>query len=264
MGKLASFLRAVRIFALGAVTTLLFIRSCSTTKNIDVQKTLTQKLASHSCNISFLNACRDHNLIPKGLRLTDPIKTQRSQQVVTEASSRLITERLNQFIHDFSRKKKTLDHTIRQLEGLLDPTYMTKTHHLNGQKSSLTHRQHIKTHRKKFADLLEESNSPFLSPYDSMTAPHFTSPSFHGPLSTTTPKQKTETTLKIVVNLSDAHLSPTELEVLNLGLKFVPTPKQDHTAQLAPLIQNVVKRLPDGMESSAIHQTTTIPNNVLL
>ena len=30
---------------------------------------------------------------------------------------------------------------------------MTKTHHLNSQKSSLTHRQHIKTHRKKFADL---------------------------------------------------------------------------------------------------------------
>ena len=104
----------------------------------------------------------------------------------------------------------------------------------------------------------KESNSPFLSPYDRMTAPHFTSPSFHGPLSTTTPKQKTETTLKTVVNLSDAVLSPTELEVLNLGLKFVPTPKQDPTAQLAPLIQNVVKRLPDGMESSAIHQTTTI------
>ena len=216
---------------------------------------LTQKLASHSCHISFLKACRDHNIIPKGLRLTDPIKTQRSQQVVTEASSRLITERLNHFRHDFSRKKKTLDHTIRQLEGLLDPTYMTKNHHLNGQKSSLTHRQHIKTHRKKFADLLEESNSPFLSPYDSMTALHFTSPSFHGPLSTTTLKQKTETTLKKVVNLSDAHLSPTELEVLNLGLKFVPTPKQDPTAQLAPLIQNVAKRLPDGMESSAIHQS---------
>ena len=134
-------------------------------------------------------------------------KCLKCYQVVTEASSRLITERLNHFRHDFSRKKKTLDHTIRQLEGLLDPTYMTKTHHLNGQKSSLTNRQHIKTHRKKFADLLEESNSPFLSPYDSMTAPHFTSPSFHGPLSTTTPKQKTETTLKTVVNLSDAQLS---------------------------------------------------------
>ena len=113
-------------------------------------------------------------------------------------------------------------------------------------------------HRKKFADLLEESNLPFLSPYDSMTAPHFTSPSFHGPLSNTTPKQKTETTLKTVVNLSDAQLSPTELEFLNLGLKFVPTPKQDLTPQLAPLIQNIVKRLPNGMESSAIHQTTTI------
>ena len=113
-------------------------------------------------------------------------------------------------------------------------------------------------HTKKFADLLEESNSPFFFPYDSMTAPQFTSPSFHGPLSTTTPKQKTETTLKTVVNLSDAQLSPTELEVLNLELKFVPTPKQDPTAQLAPLIQNIVKRLPDGMVSSAIHQTTTI------
>ena len=45
---------------------------------------------------------------------------------------------------------------------------------------------------------------------------------------------------------------------VHLGLKFVPTPKQDPTCQLAPLIQNIVKRLPDGMESSAIQQTTTI------
>ena len=148
---------------------------------------------------------------------------------------------------------------------------MTKTHHLNGQKSSLTHRQHIKTHRKKFADLLEESNSPFISPYDSMTAPHFTSPFFHGPLSTTTPKQKTENTLKTVVNLSDAQLSPTELEVLHLGLKFVPTPKQDPTAQLAPLIQNIVKRLtrqPPSLQTTIPNKTrllTTLPpNNVLL
>ena len=43
-------------------------------------------------------------------------------------------------------------------------------------------------------------------------------------------KQNTETTLKTVVHLVDAQLSPTELEVLNLGLKFVPTPKQDPTA----------------------------------
>ena len=67
---------------------------------------LTQKLASHSCHIFFLKACRYHNLIPKGLRLTDPIKTQRSQQVVTEASSRLITERLNHFRHDIFQKEE--------------------------------------------------------------------------------------------------------------------------------------------------------------
>ena len=87
---------------------------------------LTQKLASHVCQIILKHA--------------------------------EITTTLDMI---FPRKKKTLDHTIRKIEGLLDPTYMTKTHHLNGQKSSLTHRQHIKTHRKKFADLMEESNSPF-------------------------------------------------------------------------------------------------------
>ena len=108
---------------------LIYLLGKDAAKLCKTSSQLTQKLASHSCHISFLKACRDHNLIPKGLRLTDPIKTQRSQQVVTEASSRLITERLNHFRHDFSRKKKTLDHTIRQLEGLLDPTYMTKTHH---------------------------------------------------------------------------------------------------------------------------------------
>ena len=83
-------------------------------------KSSSQELASHSCHVSFLKARKCHNLIPKGLRLTDPIKTQHSKQVLTKASSVLLTERLNHFRHDFSRIKKTLDHIIRQLKGLHD------------------------------------------------------------------------------------------------------------------------------------------------
>ena len=62
---------------------LIYLFSKDAAKLCKSSSQLTQKLASHSCHISFLKACRDHNLIPKGLRLTDPIKTQRSQQAAS-------------------------------------------------------------------------------------------------------------------------------------------------------------------------------------
>ena len=143
---------------------------------------------------------------------------------------------------------------------------MTKTHHLNSQKSSLTHRQHIKTHRKKFADILEESNSPFFSPYDSMTAPHFTSPSFHGPLSTTTTKQKTETTLKTVVNLSDAQLSPTELECPQPRIEVCPhsqtrphsstTPSHPECSETPPRRNGILCHSPDNHHPCRLQSQT--------
>ncbi|KAL5262584.1 hypothetical protein ACHWQZ_G008104 [Mnemiopsis leidyi] len=94
--------------------------------------------------------------------------------------------------------------------------------------------------------------------YGSLASLDIPSPTFHGPLLTTTPIPKTDTSPKTVINLSGQPLSAPETDVLSLGLKFVPTPTTDPTPDLAPRIQNVTKRLGEGMEALVTHQVTSV------
>jgi hypothetical protein len=170
----------------------------------------TERMATFSCHISFLKACRDHSFIPKGLRLSTPITTTRATEVLFKASTLLLTERFSYYRNKYAQSKKTYDSTLAKLETLLTPDYFQKLLHLNTKKSSYTHRQHLLTHQKKFAALLAEYDTPFLSPYTSLTSFDIPSPSFHGPLPTTTPTPKTDTSPKTVINDSTslANLSP--------------------------------------------------------
>ena len=215
-------------------------------------------MATYSCHISFLKACRDHSFIPKGLRLSTPITTARATEVLSKASNLLLTERLSYYRRQYGQSKKTYDCTLAQVANLLSPDYYQKLLHLNTKKSSYTHRQHLFTHQKKFDALLTEYDTPFLSPYTSLTSFDVPSPSFHGPLPTTTPTPKTDASSKTVINLSGQPLSSPETEVLSLGLKFVPTPTSDPTPALAPCIQNVTKQLGEGMESSVTYQVSSV------
>lgn len=215
-------------------------------------------MAINSCHISFLKACRDHSLIPKGLRLTNPLSTKRSTEVLTHASNLLITERLNHYRLKYAQHKRTYEHNLRHIESLITPQYFQKLGHLNTKKSSYTHRKQLLTHQKKFAVLLSEYDTPFLSPYDTLKTLDIPSPTFHGPLLKTSPTPKKDTTAKTVINLSGQTLSTAETDVLSLGLKFVPTPTSDPTPDLAPLIQNITKQLGEGMEASATYQVTSV------
>jgi hypothetical protein len=148
---------------------------------------LTANMSSYSCHISFLNAFCDHYFIPKGLRLTPPVKSTRATQLLHTASTHLITERLNHFRTRFSHFKIDFHRTISQLESLISPEYFTKLQHLNVKKSTYTHRKHLQTHSRKFTALLTEYDTPFVSPYASLTTFDIPTPTFHGPLSTTVP-----------------------------------------------------------------------------
>ena len=219
--------------------------------------TLIAKMATYSCHISFLRTCRDHSYTPKGLRLSTPVRSKRASEVLNKASSLLLTERLNYYRQQFARCKQSYDTTIRHLELTLNAEYSQKLLQLNAQKSCFTHRQHLTTHKQKFDKLLLEQNAPFLSPYDQLLNYNIPSPTHRGPLWTTTPTSKSNSS-KTVINLSGQHLTPTETEVLSLGLKFVPTPSHDPTPDLAPRIQNVTKQLGDGMEASATYQVCSV------
>ena len=126
-------------------------------------------MATNSCHISFLKVCRDHSFIPKGLRLTNPLTTKRSTEVLNHASNLLITERLTHYRLKYAQNKRTYEHNLRHIESLITPQYFQKLTHLNTKKSSYTHRRHLLTHQKKFAALLSEYDTPFLSPYDTLT-----------------------------------------------------------------------------------------------
>ena len=218
----------------------------------------TERMATYSCHIAFLKACRDHSFTPKGLRLSAPIISKRATEVLSKASTLLLTERLSHYRHKYGQSKRIHDDSLRQLELLITPEYLQKLLHLNAKKSSYTHRRHLLTHQKKFDVLLSEYDTPFISPYHSLPSLDIPSPTFHGPLLKTTPTPKTDTSSKTVINLSGTPLSTSETEVLSLGLKFVPTPTTDPTPDLAPLIQNVTKQLGEGMEASVTHQVTSV------
>ncbi|MCP4489010.1 MAG: hypothetical protein GY820_17110 [Gammaproteobacteria bacterium] len=166
-----------------------------------------ERMATHSCHISFLKACRDHSFIPKGIRLSTPVLSKRATEVLSKASTLLLTERLNHYRQQYARSKRNYDDNIRQLNLLLTPEYYQKLLHLNAKKSSYTHRQHLLTHQKKFATLLTEYDTPFLSPYLPLPTFDIPAPTYHGPLLRTTPTPKTDNSAKTVINLSGKPLS---------------------------------------------------------
>ena len=129
-----------------------------------------------------------------------------STEVLNHASNLLITERLTHYRLKYAQSKRTYEHNLRHIESLITPQYFQKLTHLNTKKSSYTHRRHLLTHQKKFAALLSEYDTPFLSPYDTLTTFDIPAPTFHGPLlkTTTTPTPKNDNTH----HLLEQHRSP--------------------------------------------------------
>ena len=68
-------------------------------KTFNHSSKLAFKLTKASCHISFLKSCRDFSITPKGLTLSDPLKSCRSNEILHKAQSLLVTSRLQQFKH---------------------------------------------------------------------------------------------------------------------------------------------------------------------
>ena len=51
-------------------------------KTFNHSSKLAFKLAKTSCHISFLKSCRDFSITPKGLTLSDPLKSCRSHEIL--------------------------------------------------------------------------------------------------------------------------------------------------------------------------------------
>ena len=113
-----------------------------------------EKMARASCHIMFLILCRDHDMIPKGLTLKDPMKSIESAKILHLASVSLLKQQLKVLRQQFAKSKKNYDETMTTLKNILDNDYYRKLTELNMATSRKHHKLHLATHQKKFYQLI--------------------------------------------------------------------------------------------------------------
>ena len=235
-------------------------------KTFNHSSKLAFKLAKTSCHISFLKSCRDFSIIPKGLTLSDPLKSCRSHEILQKAQSLLVTSRLQQYKRDYATTESLYLSLLQQLQVSLNNTdHYEHILHLNSVKIDTTMQTFIGKHSKKFQVLLDINSLHLVSPYNAFLQHHHKTQrtlksTISGPLQITKPVSNKKTT---IINLSDEKLTLDETSLLSLGLKFTPTPKNDPTTDIASHIQPAVKHLPDGIQSSIAHDVTHLLDSPL-
>ena len=199
-----------------------------------------------------MKCCRDFGLVPKGLRLKNPVSSDRSKAIVAKAETLLLTSELNGHKKSFSRYTKKIEALLANLKTSTKDTEFKFISRLTSIKANSIMLSAIRTHGKKFQKLLDDSSLHFDSPYVTFLqyierTQRQILPSIAGPLRNTKPHSKKKTT---VVNMSNEHITNDELELLSLGLKFTPTPMNDTSTDIASRIQPTIRNLPNGMQSS--------------
>ena len=134
-----------------------------------VQHTSTsmEKMVRFSCHIMLFKQCRDHDLVPKGLTLKDPVRSSESTKILHLASMSLLKHQLKILRQNFTQNKKHYDDTMAELKDLLDDNHHRKLTELNVSTSQEYHKLHLKNHQKKFGQLITRYNVPYTNPYDS-------------------------------------------------------------------------------------------------
>ena len=209
-----------------------------------------KKLATLSCHISFLKCCRDHQLIPNGLRQKSKIKSPQADKILWKASMLLISERLNSHKKEFAQTKSYLTSNTDKISSVVNTHELGKVHLFISIAFAHTIRTMAETHKKKFTNLLsqEKFSHSINNPYTNLTLPvHLGRFSelvrISGILNTTKRqfiiKDNTESS---VVNLSGEILSKEEIHLLDLGLNFVPSAKAIPFANFIAGIEHSAKK----------------------
>ena len=154
------------------------------------------KSSKSCCHISFLKCCRDFGLVPKGLRLKNPVSSDRSKAIVAKAESLLLTSELNGHKKSFSGYSK-IKSLRANLKTLTNDNEFESISRLNSIKANSIMLSTIRTHGRKFQQLLDDSPLHFDSPYITFLeyierTPRSISPSIAGPLRDTKPHSKKE------------------------------------------------------------------------
>ena len=127
-----------------------------------------EKMIRSSCHITFLVQCRNHDLVPNGLALKDPVKNSESSKILHLASMKLLKQQLKLNRIGFAQNKICFDATISTLKQLLSESYYAKMLSFNISTSYRCHTEHVYKHKKKFQMLIDKHKVPDLYPYDSI------------------------------------------------------------------------------------------------
>ena len=164
-------------------------------------KGLKCKLAKISNQIVFLKRCRDHNIVPKGLRLKNKNNHERTTKILRDAERKLVISELN----SLKRDKATAIHRKNMIEKRLteklsedDFAVVTRVTDVSGSREFTKSKSSLKD---KFSRLISAHESQ--------------------------EQRNARDTIPIntVENISGKPLTKHELAVLEKGLSFAPSPK---------------------------------------
>ena len=217
-----------------------------------------RKITTYSCHISFFKTCRDHDLIPRGLRLKDPIGNSHSESTLHDDSLSLLKQRLNHYRTAFIQQQQLLKTTMDKLQQILTDNLYNKLLEMHKQTASVLLSSLLTKHDKKFSSLLLEFNLPFLSPYSLLQSFNSNIPTISGPLISTTPLIKPDNSRRTVINLTDTQLTTPQTELLSLGLKFSPTEVKPKFSTLASKIESSTRTLSPAVENAIVNDISNI------
>ena len=220
-----------------------------------------KNMVRHSFHIMFLTQCSDHDYIPKGLTLKDPVGSFESGRALHNASMTLVKQQLKHHRSSFTTESKCYDSTMAILNQLLDTLHHTKLVEIHSTTSRRYHTEHLQKHQKKFNDLIKWQKVPYLNPYDNLRSFDISQPTFSGLFRHSTPTliPSNNVISNAVVNLTDQPMREEETNLLSLGLKFSPTMDKSTVAETSSRLEPTLKKLDPAVESAVTYE---VANNL--
>jgi hypothetical protein len=200
------------------------------------------KLTEH---INFLEQCKQHNLIPNGLKLKDTTKINRNEKLLKQTMHKI----RNNTLQNQRNQLNYINNEIKTQTSILN-TYLKISQPLRQHENDLKwinkydgkfKHDLIETHIKKLNELQEKEERNELRQRTTITKSN--------------PQNNYDTTN--VINMSKIQLNQQQMQVLSKGLKFVPTPNSINAINNIVNCEKSLFSVPVIIKNAAISEIST-------
>ena len=191
----------------------------------------------------FNHRCKDHGLVPAGLKLKSPLNTQEAIQIVKSTCRRLVKTQINDCHRRLNYCNNKLQQQLDKLKQLL-PTNLFDTVMTIADRRADKTTDRVHTEQERKLTKLQRNKD----------------------------KRRPKTDDNWVRNISSRPLDKTETHILSYGLKHSVTPKRIPTETIVSSVEAVLSRQRDLSESAKDNirsrivstvQSASIPDNNL-